>query len=173
MVEANMQIQYSSWDVSVSDMSGAVVAELKCKKDNWLSQCYSGTGFAGDASFSIKYNSKKITLAEGSDDIGMLRISNEQRLHNHAAIEINGVKFFVIQQNPVSEFELLHSEAGIIGKITGKEDPKWQKNFFGLFSFDGTILFSVAMYNEVQSDKKFLQLLLASGYCIRSFYGDL
>jgi hypothetical protein len=173
MHQAELVIQYNNWKVTVSDEKGVVVAELKCERNKWFSGKYSGNGFTGTVKFSVKSASKKITLAEDGDEIGTIDISHNEWFHNFATIDLNGVKFSFRRKSLALDYELAHTGTAIIGKVTGFTDRKHQSNLFGLIYFSTKCHFSVAMNNEILPDKKFLQLLLACGYCMILFDHDL
>jgi hypothetical protein len=106
--------------VLVIDQNGAILTELKCKRNHFFSNYYSGTSQIGNDKYSITCDSEKITLSQNDLNIGDVKIFVKDPFHRHASIQINEKKFDLRRKDLTQTFEVFDSSGQLVFTINGK-----------------------------------------------------
>ena len=162
-------IKYNRRDVLVCDQNGTTVTELKCKRNHFFSNYYSGTTQIDNDKYSITCDSERITLSQNDLNIGDVRIYAKDSFDRQASIKVNGEKFNLKRKDLKQIFEVVDSNEQTVFTIRGKLYKDKQKHLLGLVYFGDKLFHSVTLDKEVVGEKIKLQLLVTCGYCIRLF----
>jgi hypothetical protein len=98
--------------VLVIDQNGAILTELKCKRNHFFSNYYSGTSQIGNDKYSI--------TCENDLNIGDVKIFVKDPFHRHASIQINEKKFDLRRKDLTQTFEVFDSSGQLVFTINGK-----------------------------------------------------
>ena len=113
-------LKYNSRDVLVSDQYGTTLTALKCRRNHFFSNYYSGASQIDNDEYSIACDSKAITLLRNDQKVGDVRIVVKDAFYRLASIQFNDERFDLIRKDLKQMFEVMDSNGKIIFTITGK-----------------------------------------------------